>query len=408
MGSESEPKINRICLFVLIRAIERGKIINNKKGQDTITENKKPQTTGANMAESRSKSKKVVSLSMETAASDVLDAYVKETGRKKNEVVSEALYEKLLSGARQEAEEYDKPMIIDVVAYKGGSGKTTTAVNLAVCLGERGKSVLLIDLDGQGNASQYLQKYDPNARKPCIANVLLNNKSPRLSLEEVIESTEYENVDVAPSHFGFAAADGQMRAEATVVGIENRLKQAIESLDKHYDYIILDCAPNLDLVTTNSIVALQAGNPNSCYIIPVKADGFSPAGLQDTVSAVVNTEAAIRGATHQINVIRTVVEARTTVYRFTTNLVRTEFRDVNILETVIPKNVAVVESTVASCPVIKYAKEQSQSEQKRSKPVVDAFHMLTDEVLSINVLPPGLIERLEESKRFEGSTVGEE
>ena len=341
--------------------------------------------------------KKVVTFQIEEAANEGIKRYCEDTGTKKGEALTKAVYELIAKQADKQLPEYQKPMIINVLAYKGGSGKTTTAVNLAVCLGEAGANVLLIDLDGQGNASQYLNVYDSDARAACIADVMVTGVNPkgqeRASLMEVLRHTNYEGVDCVPSHFGFAAADGQMRFEKNPDGIARRLMHAIEALPEGlYDYIILDCAPDIDLVTTNAILALQAGNPRSCHIIPVKADGFSAAGLRETVSAIRNTE---RDAiySHKTYVLRTVVEARTTVYKYTTSLIQDRFGEsVEFLDAAIPKNILAVESTVELVPICYYAKTKNASEKRRGLPVVSAYYNLAAEIAAMNVLPENISE----------------
>lgn len=341
------------------------------------------------MAKSAKKEpKKVVSLSMSVAAAEALDNFSKEGGMPKNETLSKLI----LQGIGEKGQEYNKPMIVNVLGYKGGSGKTTTAVNLAVCLSELGNKVLLIDLDGQGNASQYLGVYDPDASAPCIADVLIKNTSRNgaefKTLAEVICNSRYSDVDVVPSHFGFASADRKMSNDFDVDTTE-RLKKAIEALETHYDYIIFDCAPNLDLVITNTITAMQAGNPNSCYIIPVKADGFSPAGLRETVNAITSKEIRLGRDKHRIEVIFTVTEPRTTVYGYIHDKIEEEFSSCELMETYIPKNIAVVESTIATTPLVHYAKQKKNQAKK-------AYYDLAKEIVAMNAIPQSILDTYEQ------------
>mgnify|MGYP002711386116 CR=1 FL=1 len=101
------------------------------------------------------------------------------------------------------------------MSYKGGVAKTTTSTCLAVCLSELGYKVLVIDMDGQGNVSQSLGVYDPRSEEACIADVLYQAtpSSPRMSLSEVMRTTDYENVFCVPSNFRFADADTRLKAE---------------------------------------------------------------------------------------------------------------------------------------------------------------------------------------------------
>lgn len=163
--------------------------------------------------------------------------------------------------------------IISILNQKGGVAKTTTAINLSYELKRAGKEVLLVDMDPQGNATIgsgiFLQDDEME-----ISHILCENKA----IEDIIKSTEY--FDIAPAGLQLAGAELKM---INVMARESVLKSRLDGLNKKYDYVIIDCAPSLSILTLNALVA-----SNKIYI-PVVADIFSIVGINqllDTIEAV--------------------------------------------------------------------------------------------------------------------------
>ena len=152
--------------------------------------------------------------------------------------------------------------ILAITNQKGGSGKTTTAVNLAAALGEKGRRVLLVDLDPQASATAWLGVKDAGRG---IYDVFTNNKT----IESITLKTSNTGVTVAPAS---AWLVGVEKALAGEVGTETLLKRAIGKL-KNYDYVILDCPPSLGLLTINALTAARE------LLIPVEAHVLALAGL---------------------------------------------------------------------------------------------------------------------------------
>lgn len=152
--------------------------------------------------------------------------------------------------------------ILAITNQKGGSGKTTTAVNLAAALGEKGRRVLLVDLDPQASATAWLGVKDAGRG---IYDVFTNNKT----IESITLNTSNTGVTVAPAS---AWLVGVEKALAGEVGTETLLKRAIGKL-KNYDYVILDCPPSLGLLTINALTAARE------LLIPVEAHVLALAGL---------------------------------------------------------------------------------------------------------------------------------
>ena len=303
-----------------------------------------------------------------------VDTIAERTGRNKSQVIASYLK----TAVDELNSDSEKPMIITVMSFKGGVAKTTSAANLALCLGADDHKVLVIDLDGQGSISQYLGVYDMRAEDPCIADVMLtNSRGVRSPLEAVIKETAYENVYIVPSSFRFSDADSKIRSEAAP-GVDSRLQYAIEDLLKtqKYDYIIIDCPPSLGLVVTNAITALEAGNGNSMIMIPVRVDGFAIAGLSNTLNTIESVARERRTPMRQWKLLRTIAERRSVAYKEGLKLINEQFKNAQFFTSVISKGTAVVESTLAMQPLMVY--------DPQSKPATD-YRQLAGEIEDLNV-----------------------
>ena len=164
--------------------------------------------------------------------------------------------------------------IISVANQKGGVGKTTTAINLGGALAELGHRMLCVDMDPQANLTVGLGL---NARDidVSIANVLLD---PSLTLEDIVEQTDTQNVDVAPSDIDLSATENQLFSS---IGREHALREVLHGwAEKQYDYILIDCPPTLGLLTINALVASDA------VIIPVQTQYYSLKGFRALANLV--------------------------------------------------------------------------------------------------------------------------
>lgn len=162
--------------------------------------------------------------------------------------------------------------VIAIANQKGGVGKTTTTVNLAACLGALDKNILLIDADPQANASSGLG-IDVDNVELGTYQLLEHN----CTANEVIQKTSATNVDIIPSHIDLVAI------EIELVNMEEReymLKQAIEQVRDNYDFILIDCAPSLGLLTLNALTAADS------VIIPIQCEYFALEGLGKLLNTI--------------------------------------------------------------------------------------------------------------------------
>jgi len=247
-------------------------------------------------------------------------------------IAREAMQAVRVMNVRQE--EWPKPShprVITIANQKGGVGKTTTAVNLAVALGLHGLQVLLIDLDPQGNASTAMG-VEHGVGTPSIYDVLLGSSS--LSDVAVPVEVAPDTLRCIPATIDLAGADIEL---ASQVAREHRLRKAIDELQDPFDYLIIDCPPALGLLTLNALVAAKE------ILIPIQCEYYALEGLAQLLNTVELVKSQLNAALDVSTVLLTMYDSRTRLADQVADEVKEHFGP-KVIESVIPRNVRVSEA----------------------------------------------------------------
>ena len=246
-------------------------------------------------------------------------------------------FNKSLHKTTKEATKLGK--IISIANQKGGVGKTTTSVNLSTLLAKRGKKVLLIDADPQGNATSGVGM-DKNTELSVYDLII----SDEVESKDTIQKTEIKNLYICPSNINLAGAEVEL---VSMMSREYRMKEKLESIKDKFDYIIIDCPPSLGLITLNSFTASDS------VLIPVQCEYYALEGL----GQLINTINLVK---RHLNKDLEVEGALLTMYDIRTNLSNQVVKEVNkyfenkVYKTVIPRNVKLSEAPSYGMPISIY------------------------------------------------------
>jgi len=229
--------------------------------------------------------------------------------------------------------------VISIFNQKGGVGKTTTNVNLSACLAKRGKKVLIIDNDPQGNSTSGVG-VDKSQVPYSLYDVLVDEINPR----DAIVETEYKNLFVLPSNVDLAGAEIEL---SSLERREFRLKKAIDQIKDDFDYIFMDCPPSLGLLTINSLIAADS------ILIPIQCEYYALEG----VSSLLNTYQLVKKSLNKDLEIQGVVlsmyDGRTNLSMQVLEEVKSHFGE-KVYQSVIPRNVRLAEAPSFGMPIIHY------------------------------------------------------
>lgn len=229
--------------------------------------------------------------------------------------------------------------VIAITNQKGGVGKTTTTVNLGASLARLGKSVLLVDIDPQGNTTSGIgiNKADVNH---CIYDVLIRD----VHAKDAIMPTNVENLSIIPATIQLAGAEVEL---VPTISREVRLKRSLQPIRNDFDYILIDCPPSLGILTVNSLTASDS------VIIPIQCEYYALEGLSQLLNSIrlvqkhLNTNLKIEG------VLLTMFDARTNLGMQVIEEVKKYFQN-KVYRTIIPRNVRLSEAPSHGQSIVTY------------------------------------------------------
>ena len=249
--------------------------------------------------------------------------------------------------------------IISVANQKGGVGKTTTTVNLGTILAKKGKKVLLIDADPQGNATSGLG-VEKDVEK-SVYDVLVNDTE----IEDVYQDTMIKNLKVCPSNINLAGAEVEL---VSMMSREQRLKEKLIKVKDEFDFILIDCPPSLGLVTLNAFTASDS------VLIPVQCEYFALEGLGQLLNTINLVKKHLNKSLYIEGALLTMYDIRTNLSNQVVKEVKKYF-DNKVYKTVIPRNVKLSEAPSYGMPITLY-----DPKSKGAK----SYDKFTKEFLKIN------------------------
>lgn len=229
--------------------------------------------------------------------------------------------------------------IVAVTNQKGGVGKTTTSVNLAAGIALQGKTVLLVDMDPQGNATSGLG-VDPRSLQTTVYNCLISY----VKFDEAVLKTEISGLSLVPANADLAGA------EIELVNIEEReklLRHFLRDVEPRFDVIFLDCPPALGILTVNALVAARS------VLIPVQCEYYAMEGLSRLIGSIDRIQQSLNPSLTIEGIVLTMYDARNTLARQVTDQIRSHFKDL-VYQTTIPRNVTLAEAPSYGRPALLY------------------------------------------------------
>jgi chromosome partitioning protein len=248
--------------------------------------------------------------------------------------------------------------IISMCNQKGGVGKTTTAINLGAALAEFGRRVLLVDFDPQGSLSVGMGM-NPQALELSVYDLMVRRG---IDVDDVILETGTPGMDILPSNIELSAAEMQLVSE---VAREFTLKRVLDKLRNRYDFIIIDCAPSLGLLTINGLTASDR------VIVPLETEFFAMRGMALLTDSIEKVKDRLNPDLDILGIVGTMFDRRTLHSREVLERVVEAFGE-TVFHTVIARTVKFPETTVAGEPITSYAPDSYGA---------DAYRDLGKEVL---------------------------
>ena len=247
--------------------------------------------------------------------------------------------------------------VIAVANQKGGVGKSTTAINLSACLAEKGKKVLAIDIDPQGNTTSGLG-VDKNNVENTLYELLLGEAEAK----DTIVKDVVENVDLIPSNVNLSGA------EIELIGVDEKeyiMKKIIDKVRRKYDYIIMDCPPSLNMLTINALTAANS------VLVPIQCEYYALEGLSQLIHTIELVKERLNKKLVMEGVVFTMYDARTNLSLQVVENVKNNLNQ-TIYKTIIPRNVRLAEAPSHGLPINYYDARSTGAE---------SYQLLAEEVI---------------------------
>ncbi len=240
---------------------------------------------------------------------------------------------------------------IAIFNQKGGVGKTTTNINLAACLAIKGKKVLVLDIDPQGNTTSGLG-IDKRNIEYSTYDLLTEDD---FNTKQAIINTSTKGLDIIPASVSLAGAEVEL---VSVKGREKKIKKALSKVKRQYDYIFIDCPPSLGLLTINSLTAVDS------VLIPIQCEFYALEGVAQLMSTIDIVKKNLNSKLKIEGVILSMFDGRTNLSIQVVEEVKKYFKE-KVYTTVIPRNVRLAEAPSYGLPIAEYDPKSSGAEAYR-------------------------------------------
>ena len=241
--------------------------------------------------------------------------------------------------------------IISIINQKGGVGKTTTVVNLAAGLSMKGKKILVIDLDPQGNATTGLGLSNTDDSELTIYNVLNGDKK----ISEVIKKTVFENLDLVTSNVDLSGLEVETAGDTRrAFKLRDELALILNDSKTFYDYILIDCPPSLSLLTVMALVASQS------LVVPLQTEFFALEGLTQLIKTIERIKSNLNPSLEIRGILLTMYDKRNRLSGEVEKEARNYFKE-KVYSSAIPRNVRLSEAPSHGQPCVTYDKSCSGS-----------------------------------------------